>query len=317
MLVALEDRFLGHVSRGETIPPSSKFVANARALLAHTSDASERAVIESDIAVSVFKRGVSHMLQYIDRLRDTGCGIDDPDAKKLIHHAIGEIFEAKELAGVKGSKLHRGSGTPDKDESLLEMMMEVTHIPLGLNPKGAPAIERFKRNRLRKIASAWDAIDLVHEGVQKVIAANALLSATTLPISDGQTVSLSEHMTHFADAAKSRANFMKVDPEYYQADVRLRASRLLLNENKPNLDNKADSILLEGPERFLCAPMAVKSLNQNAYELVKDASKLMYDMSKIRGGRPTAVEEFQRRVDAFLAMQQSLLPGTERRTWSR
>ncbi len=321
MLKALANRFLAHVSRGDSVPPTDEFIDMANRRLEAITDKDARAVIQSDLAVAHMKRGIKKYGEFIDETeREYSSKI--ACAEELLPAEKGQSpadialkagnAEIKEVFQYIGS-LKRGNGTPDRDGVLAEMPGELMRIPMALMGKGKDALEMFQGNRLLKISESWDEIDEVEAAMQKIVKANPILSQLHLTSSE-VSIPLSEHIHAIASAAKDRAQAMKTDVEYYyDADVRFRATRSKLKDF--DLRANMEQALPEqaaGAAKFL---QKSKTPQQNEadkhqaevmFGLVKDGAALIYDMAKIRDGRPKSVESYKAKVERYLEHERQL-----------
>ncbi len=315
MLKALANRFLAHVSRGDSVPPTDDFIKMATQRLDAARDGDIRSVIESDLAVAHMKRGIKRYSDFIDekereyKARTAGTEELLPVEKGK---SLAEILLKAGTAEIGGvlqytKSLKRGNGEPDKDGVLAEMPGELIRIPMALVGKGRDALELFQQNRLKKISESWDEIDEVEATMQKIVETTPLLSQLHFTFA-GASILLSEHIHAIAGAAKDRAQTMKSDVEYYyEADVKFRAARSKLKDFdlRANIEHLQPEPAM-GAEKFLHKPKTQQQIETDKhqaevlFDLVKDGAALIYDMAKIRDGRPKAVESYKAKVERYL-----------------
>jgi hypothetical protein len=116
--------------------------------------------------------------------------------------------------------------------------------------------------------------------MQKLIGAHSPLKEGQLPVLGAPSKSLGEQVHDLAAIARERSALARSDDDYDRADIGLRVARSrLLN--------------FELPEN---APPDARS----AHDLLTQGVHLVYDMAKIRLGRPASVRQFGRDVGQFL-----------------
>jgi hypothetical protein len=304
LLKSLELRFKTHVARGSEIKASRVEELKAVLVAAQESHAPPDVLdtISGDIAIALQKRSFNMAEKYFERRIKEGKPHEDPEMTALMKQSEDVYLEAFGYAGQGFRNIRREDGSRDKDGAIGEMITEGVHILNGVRPEARQALEGiFHRNRFHKASKAWDEIDRVAEAAKQVVADNPVLAAAVFKISDELTIPLPQMLDDLQTRAKQRTHMMRSDPEFYAADVALRATQTALMGFKlPDL-REVKSTDIVGSGKFTGQMVgAEKNNTEEAYYLMRSAVRLVYDMAEIRHGRHTSAKEYVAEVNIHL-----------------
>jgi hypothetical protein len=232
------------------------------------------------LAVSLVRRMVNNIKKHITlRIRK----IDDP---QQLHSLEKQIDADMRSAALLFKYVRRAGGAEDKDRVLAEMQGEPLFVfNITLNAANDELATMFHHNRYTKLASAWRNIDEASGAIKRAIASSPTLKSSGLmDIIDNMSMS-----------AKARSELMRSDlPDYDLAAVQLRASRNQIRDFKVQHSHAA-SVTAHDDRKIL--------------QVVKDYSKLVYDIAHVRAPRTASTKELIRRVDNLLGPGLSLATG--------